>query len=283
MRKYILIFLLIISFSSFGQTKEDLSFIQYLVNKGYYKEAVFLIDKTESVKFDTEQRDSLNYYCGWANYCLKELDESTFYLLKVSGSSPFYNKSRYFAGYNQIYCKNYSQAQSIFKTIEINKEPEFSLKKYELGGIEMLNKNWREADSLFAQIDKKNALVYSHLSNLQMICDNEKDYHSKSPVLAGIMSGIIPGSGKIYAGKTGAGIASMISNVGLGLITWENYHKEGLKNAKTLIFGSLFFITYTSNIYGSVISVKIIEDEHEKSVQNQILFELHIPLRNFFN
>jgi alpha-amylase/alpha-mannosidase (GH57 family) len=97
------------------------------------------------------------------------------------------------------------------------------------------------------------------------------------------MSGIIPGSGKIYAGRTGEGIASMIATTGFGLIAWENYQKLGYKNLKTLFFGSIFLASYVSNIYGSVISVKIEENNFTNVTQNQVLFQLHIPLRNFFD
>jgi hypothetical protein len=96
------------------------------------------------------------------------------------------------------------------------------------------------------------------------------------------MSAIIPGSGKLYAGKTGEGIATMIATTGLGLITWENLRKLGFNHAKTIVFGTFFAATYISNIYGSVISVKIIENEYQDVIHNQILFQLHIPLRNFF-
>jgi TM2 domain-containing membrane protein YozV len=117
---------------------------------------------------------------------------------------------------------------------------------------------------------------------LENIYDNHKSHRPKSPVLAGIMSGIIPGSGKIYAGKTGAGIASFIGTAGFGFIAWENYRKLGISHAKTIIFGSIFAFNYVSNIYGSVISVKLIENEYKNAVHNQILFQLHVPLRNFF-
>lgn len=96
------------------------------------------------------------------------------------------------------------------------------------------------------------------------------------------MSAIVPGTGKIYVGKPGEGIASMLATVGFGLITLENYKKLGLNNFKTIFFGSIFAANYVSNIYGSVISVKIIENNYRDGIRNQILFQLHIPLRNFF-
>jgi hypothetical protein len=54
----------------------------------------------------------------------------------------------------------------------------------------------------------------------------------------------------------------MIATTGFGLITWESYRKLGIGNVKTILFGSIFAASYVSNIYGSVISVKIIENEY---------------------
>ena len=264
-----------------AQNKNELSFIKHLINKELYNEAIYIIDNNQFA-YNKQQKDSIFYFHGWANYSLKNLKESTNSLLKVGIESPLFRKSHFFAGYNQIYLSNYHRADSIFEKMKIEKEPELSIMNFERSGIEMLKGNWSNASDKLEKVDLKIPVLNEHTINLRNICKEQINYKSKSPALAGIMSGIIPGSGKIYAGKTGAGIASMISTIGFGFITWENYNKKGLKNAKTLIFGSLFAFNYVSNIYGSVISVKVSENEYNNAIHNQILFELHIPLRNFF-
>lgn len=277
---FLLLFVLKISFIA-AQNSHELKFINYLINKGNYNEVLFLAGKTIS-NLNPEQLDSLNYFKGWAHYSVKNLEFSTMSLLQVSKSSPFYPKSRFFAGYNQIYLGNYAVAKEVFSQTEISGEPVLSLLTFELSGIDMLEGNWANAKSQLDSLNRDIALINQQIAILNKICDEQVKYRPKSPVIAGIMSGIIPGSGKIYAGKTGEGIASIITNTGFGLITWENYRKNGLKNFKTIFFGGIFAANYISNIYGSVISVKIIEDEYQNKLHNQILFQLHIPLRNFF-
>ena len=269
--------------NGFSQVKNEIPFIRHLINKGYYTEAIYLIDKDSTLNYNIQQRDSLNYYRGWAHYSLKDLTQSTRSLLKVRKESPFYLKSHFFAGYNQIYEGNYPEAQMIFNQMNIQKEPNLSLLNFELTGIKMLQGDWQKAKTQLKKVNPDIGTLNQQVVALNEIYKEHEAHRSKSPVLAGIMSGIIPGSGKIYAGKTGAGIASMIGTVGFGLITWENYHKLGIKNAKTLIFGSIFAASYVSNIYGSVLSVKVIENEYKNVTHNQILFQLHIPLRNFFD
>lgn len=281
--RYVALFLLTIAgLPLFAQNNGQVPFIRHLVNGGYYKEAIFLMEKDKAV-YSAPQQDSLNYYSGWAHYSLKNLQESTASFLKVNPQSPFYKKSFFFAGYNQTYLGNYDEAQHIIGQMNIENEPELSLYNFELGGIEMLKGNWQEGKQYLELVPAENAVLSQQVFALNEIWKEHEQHREKSPFVAGLMSAIIPGSGKIYAGKTGAGIASMIGNIGFGLITWENYRKSGIADAKTIIFGSIFAVNYVSNIYGSVVSVKVTKQEHEDAIHNQILFQLHIPLRNFFD
>lgn len=282
MKYFLFLVFIFFFFTGKAQVGDEIRFVNHLINKNYYSEAIFLIDN-RMTGYSHSQQDSLLYFHGWAHYALKNLEQSTQSLLGVSRESPFFYKSHFFAGYNQIYLGNYGKAQQIFVQMDITEEPFFSLISLEFAGIEMLQGNWALAGEKLDAINRTNPVLAEQITALKAISAKNGERRSKSPVLAGIMSGIVPGSGKIYAGKTGAGIASFVGNVGFGLITWENYNKRGLTNPKTLIFGSLFALNYISNIYGSVLTVKVSENEYNKNVQNQILFQLHIPLRNFFN
>jgi hypothetical protein len=264
-----------------AQTKIDLKFVEHLINRGNYKEAIFEIDAYPTAAGLSAQ-DSLNYFKGWANYSLKNLEESTQSLLKVSDSSPLHSKSAFFAGYNQAFLGNYKQSEAIFSQLTSKGEPLLSLANFEQSGIEFLKGNWTKGEEMLSLVDLQIASINQQVEALKQISSDAKNHRRKSAFWAGAMSSVIPGSGKIYAGKTGEGIASLIGTTGFGLITWENYHKSGIKDAKTLIFGCLFMATYVSNIYGSVVSVKISENYFASTVHNQILFQLHIPLRNFF-
>ena len=267
--------------SGLAQTQSELPFVEHLINKGYYKEVLHLIEN-DHFNDTPNQRDSLSYYKGWAHYSLKNLEQSTRSLLEVGEHSPFYYKSRFFAGYNQTFLGHYDESREILGQLNNHNERFSSLVNFELGGIDMLQGDWLQAEDKFQKADPNVATINQQIIALTKICRDQAVHRSKSPFLAGVLSGIVPGSGKIYAGKTGEGIASMIATVGFGLITWENYHKLGFSHAKTILFGTIFAATYISNIYGSVISVKIIENEYKDALHNQILFQLHIPLRNFF-
>jgi hypothetical protein len=281
--KFVCLFGFILSIHTVSaQYKNELPFIEHLIDKQFYKEAIHLIDANFKNYNKKQQQDSLNFYEGWAHYSLKNLDQSTNSFLKVGKESSFYLKSRFFAGYNQAYSQNYDVARKIFSQINGGDETTLSLVNFELCGVSMLQGDWSNASHELEQLNSKIASINEQVSALKQITVEHGKHRLKSPLLAGIMSGIIPGSGKIYVGRTGQGIAAMIATTGFGLITWENYRKLGIGHFKTIFFGSIFAANYVSNIYGSVISVRINENEYQDAIHNQILFQLHIPLRNFF-
>jgi TM2 domain-containing membrane protein YozV len=259
----------------------DLKFIDHLVNMGNYEEALFLIDSSDCSTIHLN--DSINYLKGWCLYSLKRLLPSSESLVQVSCMSEFYLKSHFFAAYNYAHLGSYADAQKTLSEIKVISEKEISLRNYEIAGVNLLQGN----DTIFTDYFSKTNKSFYELSgsseNIQKIYGDLRNHKSKSPLIAGVLSGIIPGSGKFYAGKKGEAISAFISTVGLGLVTWENYRKSGLNSFKTIAFGSAFAFSYTANIYGAVVTVNVLETEYRNNVKNSILFNLHIPLRNYYD
>lgn len=279
------LFVVLLSFTavSFSQNSGDcdLKFISHLVNTGDYTEALFLIDSSRCSSGQLD--DSLNYLKGWSLYSLKRLSSSSESLLKVSPKSEFYLKAHFFAAYNYTHIGEYDNSTDVLSKIDGKSEKILSLKNFELAGISLLKGNNVLYDEYFTKINKSLYELTESSDNIQKISWDLKNHKSKSPLLAGVLSAIIPGSGKFYAGKKGEGISSFIATAGLGLVTWENYRKNGINNFKTIAFGSAFAFSYAANIYGAVLRVNILETEYRDNVKNSILFNLHIPLRNTFD
>lgn len=96
----------------------------------------------------------------------------------------------------------------------------------------------------------------------------------KSALAAGFMSAILPGSGKIYAGKTNDALYSLVL---VGLIGWQAYEgfkKDGIHSTRGWIYGTIGSIFYLGNIYGSAIAVKIYNDKIENSFLMSIAINL---------
>ncbi|HEY5469216.1 MAG TPA: hypothetical protein VIK07_01705 [Bacteroidales bacterium] len=278
-----LILLLFFTTPSFSQntTLCDLKFVFHLVNAGDIEEAIYLLDSTNC--YSDSSSDSLNYLRGWSLYSLKRLVPSSESLIKVKPGSDFYLKSHFFAAYNYTYTANLSEALETLSKMEFNSEKLNSVKNFELSGIYLLMGQKEKFEDYFSRTNRSFYEITESADNLQKISADLYKHKIKSPVVAGLLSSIIPGSGKFYAGKRGEAISAFLANAGLGLVTWENYRESGFKSFRTLAFGSAFVFSYAANIYGSVLTVNMMETEYKENVKNSILFNLHIPLRNSFD
>ena len=259
----------------------DLLFVNHLVNIGETEEAIYLLDSTDCYK--DYSNDSLNYLRGWSLYSLKRLLPSAESLIMVRPESEYYLKSHFFAAYNYTYAGDLGKASETLSEIGVRSEKQVSLRNFEMSGIYLLQGNRTMFEDSFGKVNRSYYELSESADNLEKISADLKSHHNKSPFFAGLLSSIIPGAGKFYAGKRGEAISAFIGNAGLGLVTWENYRKSGLKNFRTIVFGSAFVFSYAANIYGAVLTVNITETEYRENVKNSILFNLHIPLRNSFD
>ena len=274
--------LLLTSLNALSQQPADLDFVDHMLKKEYHREVIHLVNRSEWNNLAPSGKDSMHYMKGWSHYALKQLEPSANELNQVSQNSPFYHKARFFAAYNQIHLGRYPLAQASLDDIQTEKAELQSLRHFEKAGIALLKRDFDRFDREFSRVDTSYYPLAKESAQISKYATTLENHQAKSPVWGGIMSSIIPGSGKIYAGQTGEGISSLLTVGGLGLVTWENYRKRGIKDWRTLIFGAAFSAFYVGNIYGTVFSIQIAEDEFQQEYDHKILFNLHIPLRNVF-
>jgi tetratricopeptide (TPR) repeat protein len=106
--------------------------------------------------------------------------------------------------------------------------------------------------------DEKMGLVYLRRGEIKKgmeILDLTTRPDSKSPVLGLTLSAIIPGTGRIYAGRTGDGIFSLLAFSFSSYLTYKYYKEDN--RLLSGVFGSASIIFYLGNLFGSYTSVKI--------------------------
>lgn len=261
--------------------QKEFTFCHYLINQSEFGEAVFLLNQID-VK-NLQQTDSVNYLKGWALYSDKQLQRSALSLEKVSPGSVYFPKARFFAAYNNFHLEQLSYGDSLLMNIDFKDDFYVDLKNFQLAGSALLKKDMEDFDKRAISFHQKYYQFSKEEIELMALRDRIGNFKPKSPALAGLLSALVPGLGKIYSGHIGAGVSTFFMVTTLCAITWENYHKAGSTNPKTWIYGSAFALTYSANIYGSVYSVKAYRDEFDNNISKAILFNLHIPLRNSFN
>ncbi|HRZ96898.1 MAG TPA: hypothetical protein P5084_05035 [Paludibacter sp.] len=125
--------------------------------------------------------------------------------------------------------------------------------EFEVGTLLMQNK-WQEAKTCseaYLQSNDK-ALKINDLYNISLKGTQLK---YKNPYAAGLLSGIVPGAGKVYTGQWKDGIFAFIT---VGSLSWLSYRliKDKGLNVGSIISGSVALSFYTANIFGSYKSAK---------------------------
>jgi hypothetical protein len=88
------------------------------------------------------------------------------------------------------------------------------------------------------------------------------------PVLGGILSAVIPGSGQVYSGKYFSGLISLLGVAAAAAGTW--YYNEKGNREFTYSLGFFTLLFYTGNIYAGYNSARGRNLDEEKRYFNRI-------------
>lgn len=91
-------------------------------------------------------------------------------------------------------------------------------------------------------------------SDVRKFYERKMNLNYKSSTAAGVLSAIIPGSGKLYVGKTGDGITALLVTGLLTFLAVDNFNAN--HKIRAWIFTGLASAFYAGNIYGSVIAAQ---------------------------
>lgn len=188
--------------------------------------------------------DTIIYKIAKSFSVIGELDKSVNYFCRIPTSSAFYDASKREIG--KIYFLNEDEI-SLNKII-VNKDNSFNdllklkialrLSKNQIDGLENL---LTYEDEDFTVLNK----FYYQREN--------PDY--KSELAAGILSAIIPGSGKIYTEEFSDGITAFILTGIFSYLAYDNLKHE--HKFRGYLFSGIAAGFYLGNIYGSVASAQI--------------------------
>ena len=100
----------------------------------------------------------------------------------------------------------------------------------------------------------------------------------KSSALAGIMSAVVPGSGKAYVGEWSDGITGFLLTGLFAFLAYDNFKAN--HDARAWIFTGIGAFFYAGNIYGSISSAQIFNARIDFEFQNGL--KLFLENNNYF-
>jgi hypothetical protein len=285
-RKKISFIFTLLSFTCWCQSdfNGQLNFLFHLSENKLIDDAVYYGNKLlKDPQYSEAQKDSVNYFLGKLLLNSSADSLAPDYLQQISINSPFY----YFGRFStlELLLKQKKAKEAMDQSCLIDSSTSDVINElitFEKAGLYLYTNQQKKFDSLSVFFHASEPDLKAEELNLLSYANINRNLKRRSPFVAGALSTLVPGLGKVYAGNNGQAIASFLSVAFLGGITAENYIKQGIKHPQTIIFGVLTSIFYIGNIWGSAIGVQLVKNEKNLENKSNILVALRIPLRRFF-
>jgi hypothetical protein len=92
----------------------------------------------------------------------------------------------------------------------------------------------------------------------------------KSPLLAGALSAVVPGLGRVYIGRWQDGLVSFLL-VGLSaVLSAQGFYEEGSHSVRGWIVGSAGALLYVGNVYGSAVGAVVQRRDAEEALSQEV-------------
>jgi TolA-binding protein len=255
--------------------------VQLKIADAFMEEGEYYRAVTEYKKFlilfpDSGKADYASFEIAMAYFKGEEYGAAARSFLAVREKYPesaYSIHAAYLEGSSQWKLKNYDRArEALERLIEEHPESEYAPRALVVICLAALDEDKAEVSR--QALDRFLDRYPGHpgqesVREAAALLDRYRELPEKSPVLAGIMSAILPGSGYIYAQHYGDGITAFLIN-GLfiaGTVTaihQENYAVAG-------IVGGIGVPFYLGNIYGSANAAK----KWNLGVRNEVIQKIH--------
>ena len=275
MKKYIIYIFILIFFTKISLAQEqyinELKFVKHLNKNLLFGDIIANSKYIDFAKLTIYEQDSLNYYVGKAYYKLNIIDTSTIFFDKIKLSQELISKSN-ILNFN-YFVDNYkfTEAEKSLSKINLNDNHK---KEFYARGILLLN---NRISNYEAKLTINPKAVYKQ-EILDLTYEKYKLFKRKSPALAGVLSSVIPGLGRVYANKPLHGLVSFVPVTWFGYSAYEGYNNNGFNSPNFYIFSSLFTIFYIGNIWGSVFTAKNRNEERVYEINEELFNNINIPI-----
>jgi hypothetical protein len=145
-------------------------------------------------------------------------------------------------------------------------------KLFYLASAFLYQDDFQRADELLA--DHVN-LMLPALQRLQHISGDAVNLPLRSPVVGGVLSALLPGSGKFYAGNWEDGLISMVM---VGMSAWQAYRgfeRRGTGSVYAWSYAVIGTAFYLGNIYGSVKEVNKYNQHQKDGIRHRVEAVFH--------
>ncbi len=270
--------LLSIADIDYYSAENTLKFADYLYQQGDYLRAVgeyqrYLFYKPQDSEV-IRYRIALCYRLGGKTEQAIQIFET---FLQESPNSELASSTYYQIGVSYFLMEKYGKSVNYLdKFLPQITDVRYRAESQQLIGLSYLKqKRWFEAERIFNALQGSDVLEVREKAVIHSkYAAQGAKLPTRSPLLAGFLSTIVPGAGRAYTGRFGDALNSLLT---VGLTGWQAYdgfRRDGFSSVKGWTLGTLSSIFYVGNIYGSVISARVFN----RHVADEFLATLSIEL-----
>lgn len=181
-------------------------------------------------------------------------------------------EAKFQTGYSYFLLGDYEKGIYIFNQLrnEVKSKTWQSKLDYTIGWSWLKRRDWYKTS-----LTLQKAAEYTsdegqaaHLREIAALAQKGEALPRRSPVLAGLFSSLLPGSGRAYCGRFGDAFYSFMLIAGTAYAS--RYYYLHHHSTQAFIFGSMSLFFYAGDIYGSIKGAEISNSQAQKGLLNQI-------------
>jgi len=136
----------------------------------------------------------------------------------------------------------------------------------------LLADDWTGADEALAR--SPSALA----ADLRPLAEKAMSMPRRSPALAGILSAVLPGAGKLYTDRPTDALFSFTLVGSLAALSGFAFADEGISSVRGWTYGSLALLFHAGNVYGAVVAARQFNEAGRAGIESQAMdfYDAHL-------
>ena len=257
-------------FADFLYEQED-----YLRAAGEYQRYLFSMSEEVSESEQIRYKIALCYrFAGQTEQAIRNFQT----LLQTHPDTQFASSAYYQIGATYFLIDQFKQSSQFLREAlpHIADARQHAEAEQLIGLSYLMQKQWSEAGEVFKTLQGSDVIpVKEKASIYHNYAKAGAELPTRSPFLAGVLSTIIPGAGRLYTGfRVGDAVTSLITVGVTGWQAYDGFRRDGLSSVKGWTLGTIGGIFYVGNIYGSVVSARV----YNRQVEDEFLTTLSVEL-----
>jgi len=246
-------------------------FADFLYEQGEFYRAITEYQRFRFYSPDTAEAETALYFIGLSYYRGEQYRDAIAALhsfRELYPDNPRYMGAFYISGRAALLLRDFEDSRSFFEQVQNSTDPLAPLAEAQVLLSYLLERNWDKADAMLRGKEGRIAFHPVWLPAYYEDAATYQDIPHKSPVIAGLLSAVLPGAGQAYCQRYRDMATAVVVN---GLLIWGSL--AALENDETYlagVLGGIELLFYSGTIFSASSSARKYNRTREEQWLNHI-------------